>query len=441
MVIAGPSSLDLHLRSSARDTDLQVTLSEVRPDGNETYVQNGWLRASHRKLDPRRSTSIDPVPTHLRRDAAPLPRGRFSLVRVPIWPVAHAFRAGSRIRVTVEATGGDRPRWQFATVDRGRTRNTVALGGRLASKLVLPSWRARRPRGRRCRRRRRCAASRAGATPPPPTAAEGDAQACRRRYLLANQPSELERLQLQSRVGTRRAAAPFEDRQRIGRARPGRRLRSLGWLRILGEWVGPSGQVVGTDIDESLLDAARSFLEAEGISNVELVVDDLFDSKLEPQSFDLVHARYLIVSARTRPRAGGLAPAAGQAGWLTGPGGVGPGLLALQSPAPAAERLIRLLSEIFAGLGGEAGRGLPELLREIGIEEPEIDAHVIALRPGHPYLRLPLQFSVALESRLLETLSEDELASLRHEAETELAEPGRWGTTFTLIQSWGTLEG
>ena len=138
VVIAGPSSLDLHLRSSARDTDLQVTLSEVRPDGNETYVQNGWLRASHRKLDARQSTSIDPVQAHLRRDAAPLPHGRFTLVRVPIWPVAHAFRAGSRIRVTVEAPGGDRPRWRFATVDRGRTRNTVALGGPLASKLVLP---------------------------------------------------------------------------------------------------------------------------------------------------------------------------------------------------------------------------------------------------------------------------------------------------------------
>ena len=82
--------------------------------------------------------------------------------------------------------------------------------------------------------------------------------------------------------------------------------------------------------------------------------------------------------------------------------------MALQSPAPAAERLIRLLSDIFAGLGGEAGRGLPELLREFGVEEPEIDAHVIALKPGHPYLRLPLQFSVALEPRLLETLSEDE---------------------------------
>ena len=66
---------------------------------------------------------------------------------------------------------------------------------------------------------------------------------------------------------------------------------------------------------------------------------------------------------------------------------------------------------------------------------------MIARKPGHPYLRLPLQFSVALESRLLETLSEDELVSLRREAERELAEPRRWGTTLTLIQSWGRLEG
>jgi predicted acyl esterase len=138
VVIAGPSSLDVWLRSSARDTDLQVTLSEVRPDGRETYIQNGWLRASHRKLDARRSTALDPFPTHLKRDAAPLPKGRFTLVRVPIFPVAHAFRAGSRIRVTVQAPGGDRPRWDFDTVDNGRARNTVSLGGARASSLVLP---------------------------------------------------------------------------------------------------------------------------------------------------------------------------------------------------------------------------------------------------------------------------------------------------------------
>jgi SAM-dependent methyltransferase len=264
----------------------------------------------------------------------------------------------------------------------------------------------------------------------------------REEYLLANQPSELDRLRLQSRVWEptgRQLLSKVGDGS--GRHALDVGCGAMGWLRILGEWVGPSGQVVGTDIDEALLGAARSFLESEGISNVELVVDDLFDSKLEPQSFDLVHARYQIAPLGRGPEQ----VASYQR--LVRPGGSlvleewDLGSWHFNPPAPAAKRLIRMLSEIFASLGGEAGRGLPELLREIGVAEPEIDAHVIALRPGHPYLHLPLQFSAALESRLLETLSEDELASLRHEAETELAEPGRWGTTFTLIQCWGMPEG
>jgi SAM-dependent methyltransferase len=261
-------------------------------------------------------------------------------------------------------------------------------------------------------------------------------------YLLANQPSEFERLQLQSHVWEptgRQLLSKFGDGS--GRRALDAGCGALGWLRILSEWVGQSGQVIGTDLDEGLLGAARSFLEAEGISNVELVVDDLFESKLEPQSFDLVHARFVIAPlGRAREQADSFRR-------LVRPGGSlvleewDLGSWHFNPPAPAAERLIQLLSEIFATLGGEAGRGLPELLRDVGIEEPEIDAHVIALKPAHPYLRLPLQFSVALESRLLERLGEDELASLRREAETELAEPGRWGTTFTLIQSWGRLEG
>jgi SAM-dependent methyltransferase len=261
-------------------------------------------------------------------------------------------------------------------------------------------------------------------------------------YLLADRPSELERLRLQSLVwepSGRQLVAKVVD------GSGGRALDvgcgALGWLRILSKWVGPSGQVVGTDIDEGLLNAARSFLDTERISNVELVVDDLFESKLETRSFDLVHARYLIA-----PLGRGRDQVASHRR-LVRPGGSlvleewDLGSWHFNPPAPAAERLIRMLSEIFAVLGGEAGRGLPELLRDIGIDDPGIDAQVIALKPGHPYLRLPLQFSVALESRLLDRLSEDELASLRREAESELGEPDRWGTTFTLIQSWGRLEG
>ncbi len=123
VVIAGDARLDLRISASAGDTDLQVTLSEIRPDGAETYIQNGWLRASHRDGHAPRS-ALEPIPA-----------GETVTARVPIFPAAHAFRAGSRIRVTVQAPGGDRPRWRFDSVDDGSTRVTVDLG---ESKLVLP---------------------------------------------------------------------------------------------------------------------------------------------------------------------------------------------------------------------------------------------------------------------------------------------------------------
>jgi ubiquinone/menaquinone biosynthesis C-methylase UbiE len=260
-------------------------------------------------------------------------------------------------------------------------------------------------------------------------------------YLLANQPSELERLQLQSRVWEP------SGRQLLSKIEGGSGARgldvgcgALGWLRILSEWAGPSGQIVGTDIDERLLTAARSFLEAEKIGNVELVVDDLFESRLVSRSFDLVHARYVIA-----PLGRGSEQVA-SFHRLVKPGGTlvleewDLGSWHFNPTAPAAERLIQLLAMIFAARGGEAGRHLPELLRDIGIANPEIHAHVVALQPGHPYLRLPLQFSIALESRLRQMISDGELTSLRHDAGAELADPRRWGTTFTLIQSWGRVE-
>jgi hypothetical protein len=80
----------------------------------------------------------------------------------------------------------------------------------------------------------------------------------------------------------------------------------------------------------------------------------------------------------------------------------------------------------------QAGLKLLDLFRGVGTEG-NVRAEVLAL----PYLRLPLQFADALEERLLSIGTVDELEQLRKEGEAELAEPGRWGTTFTLLQCWG----
>ena len=78
------------------------------------------------------------------------------------------------------------------------------------------------------------------------------------------------------------------------------------------------------------------------------------------------------------------------------------------------------------------------MLRAFGIEG-NAKAEIVALPPGHPYLRLPLQFATSLEERLLALVSADELQALREQGEAELEAPGRWGTTFTLLQCWGRL--
>ncbi len=50
LVVAGAGSVELWISATSADTDLEATISEVRPDGQEIYVQSGWLRASERKL-------------------------------------------------------------------------------------------------------------------------------------------------------------------------------------------------------------------------------------------------------------------------------------------------------------------------------------------------------------------------------------------------------
>jgi predicted acyl esterase len=135
--MVGSGSVDLWLRSSEADTDLQVTLSEVRPDGKEVLVQSGWLRASVRAVDEPRSTELQPLLTMLEEDAAPLPAGEFSPVRIEIYPFAHVFRAGSKVRVAITAPGGDRIAWAFDTLP-GTPTNEIARSVGRPSSIALP---------------------------------------------------------------------------------------------------------------------------------------------------------------------------------------------------------------------------------------------------------------------------------------------------------------
>jgi predicted acyl esterase len=138
--VVGAGALEAWIKSSARDVDLQATVSEVRPDGKEAFVQSGWLRASVRELDRRKSSTLAPVLSLRRRDARPLPKNRYAKLTVPLYYQGHVYRKGSRIRVTVSAVGGDQPIWAFANTRPHRTASVSVLSSpKKPSRLVLPS--------------------------------------------------------------------------------------------------------------------------------------------------------------------------------------------------------------------------------------------------------------------------------------------------------------
>jgi len=144
--VIGQGAVRLWIRSSAPDVDLQATVTEVRPDGNETFVQDGWLRASERKLSTNSnnmfkqpSTALAPIPTFTAADARPLPKGRFVEVTIPLYYEGHVYRAGSRIRVIIAAPNGTQPIWSFSEPKPpGKARVWIAFSSTMPSALVLP---------------------------------------------------------------------------------------------------------------------------------------------------------------------------------------------------------------------------------------------------------------------------------------------------------------
>ena len=137
--LLGPASVDLWLSSTATDTNLQATITEVRSDGQEVYVARGWLNASQRKLDRQASTPTMPVQTNLQSDVQPLAPGAPTFMRVAVMPLDYVFRAGSRIRLIIDTpsqTGG----WNFEPLANAGV-NSILHDAEHPSKLAVGSVR------------------------------------------------------------------------------------------------------------------------------------------------------------------------------------------------------------------------------------------------------------------------------------------------------------
>jgi uncharacterized protein len=107
--ITGPLAARLYVSSSTADADLFLVFRVFTPDLREvvfmgaidphTPVAQGWLRASHRALDPKLSTPWRPYHTHDK--AQPLRPGEIVPLDIELWPTSIAVPSGYRLALTV----------------------------------------------------------------------------------------------------------------------------------------------------------------------------------------------------------------------------------------------------------------------------------------------------------------------------------------------------
>ena len=202
-------------------------------------------------------------------------------------------------------------------------------------------------------------------------------------YALGRDRGESARLQRQSEE-LRPDSATLLDRVGLG---PGQDAIDLGCgprgiLDLLAERVSPGGRVAGLDADPVHIAMARQFSAQRGLVNVQIVAADARRTGLPTGSFDLVHARTLLVNVP------GPAEVLAEMVRLAKPGGWVASLepdaeFTLCYPAhPAYTRIWELFRTAFGRHGADLliGRRLAELYRHAGLRDIGVEARTAVYR-------------------------------------------------------------
>jgi len=146
--ITGPLVLNLWVSSSSEDMDIMATLRNIGPDGKDVPevgqhgqpvpLTKGWLRASHRKTDPKKSLPYRPYHPHDERRW--LKPGEPVECQVEIWPTCIVLKKGHKLRLDIQPRDGigSAPYTHYHADYNAGAENTIHAGGDKASYLLLP---------------------------------------------------------------------------------------------------------------------------------------------------------------------------------------------------------------------------------------------------------------------------------------------------------------
>jgi ubiquinone/menaquinone biosynthesis C-methylase UbiE len=280
------------------------------------------------------------------------------------------------------------------------------------------------------------------AEPVRPTTGTAPGQDPNAVYALGSSPGESARLQRQADELAADSAALLD---RVG-LRPGQSAIDLGCgprgiLDMLAERVAPAGRVVGLDADPAHTVMAAEFAAGQRLGGVEIMTADARDTGLAPGSFDLVHARTLLINL---PEPAGVAAEMVR---LARPGGW---VASMESdieyarcypPCQAFDQLCEIFTMAFSRNGADPwiGRRVPELFRQAGLEEVQVEARVQMCQPGNSRRTIRLDLVRSIRSQVLEMglASAAELDELDAAARTHLDDPHTVVISGLLFLTWG----
>lgn len=262
------------------------------------------------------------------------------------------------------------------------------------------------------------------------------------RYLLGYSDREAVRLEQQAQ-DLARDTGWLLDQIGVG---PGDRVLDLGCgprgsLELLADRVGPSGAVVGLEKDPQTAALARAFVRERGLAGVEIIEGDARATSLPRASFDVVHARLVLVNvpepeeivremvALARP--GGVV-ASHEADYATH---------RCEPPHASWERLFAVY-EAHArdeGIDLFIGRRAHSLFRAAGLDDLRVNPLIHVYPPGHPRRRIFLDFIDNTGARLQGggRIGADELDAHVKALHEHLARPDVLVISHLFFQVWG----
>lgn len=262
------------------------------------------------------------------------------------------------------------------------------------------------------------------------------------RYLLGHSQEEERRLMTQAEE-LRQESARFFDR--IG-VEPGSRAIDLGCgpqgvLDLLSERVGPAGCVVGIERNRESAAAAKRFVADAHLNNVAVLEGDATATGLPDASFDLVHARLVLVNVpcvhsvvreMIRLARPGSVVASHEADYLSH---------FCDPPLRAWDRLFRVFRQYSSANGIDlfVGRRTHRLFRDAGLTDIEVSPVIHVYPPGHNRRAIFRHFLENVRDRILEQelIAETEFQELMAELKEHLDSPGTLVVSHLFFQVWG----